>query len=69
MKVIVMGCGRVGEQVSRLMAGQGHDVTVVDYDERALGRLGPDFKGRLIKGIGFDRDVLLQAGIEQAEGA
>ena len=67
MKVIIMGCGRVGEQVSLLMANEGHDVTVIDYDPAALARLGPNFKGRTIKGIGFDRDVLLKAGIEEAD--
>ncbi len=63
MKVIVLGCGRVGERVARLMSEEGHDVAVIDYDANALGRLGPNFKGRKIKGVGFDRNVLLDAGI------
>ncbi len=67
MKVIVMGCGRVGEQVSMLLSNEGHDVTVIDYDPNALARLGPQFKGRKVKGVGFDRDVLVEAGIEQAD--
>jgi trk system potassium uptake protein len=67
MKVIIMGCGRVGEQVSRLMASEGHDVAVIDYDVEALARLGPNFKGQQVKGIGFDRDVLIEAGIEHAD--
>jgi trk system potassium uptake protein TrkA len=67
MKVIIMGCGRVGEQVSLLMAAEGHDVTVIDYESAALERLGPGFKGNRIKGVGFDRQILLQAGIETAE--
>ena len=67
MKINIMGCGRVGEQVSRLMAREGHDVVVVDYDAAALARLGPDFRGRKIKGLGFDRQVLIDAGIERAE--
>lgn len=67
MKVIIMGCGRVGEQVSLLMANEGHDVTVIDFDEVALARLGTNFKGRRIKGVGFDRDVLIEAGIEDAD--
>ena len=67
MKVIIMGCGRVGEQVSRFLADENHDVTVIDYDPGALARLGPDFKGRTVKGIGFDRNVLLKAGIERAD--
>lgn len=66
MQVIIMGCGRVGEQVSRLMADEGHDVTVIDKEQHALHRLGADFRGRKICGIGFDRDVLMAAGIETA---
>lgn len=67
MRVIIMGCGRVGEQISQLMAAEGHDVAVIDYDPAALARLGPEFKGRAVLGVGFDRKVLLEAGIEQAE--
>ena len=67
MKVIVMGCGRVGEQVARIMAAEGQDVTVIDYSEQALKRLGPDFKGRTVLGVGFDRKVLIEAGIEDAD--
>ena len=67
MNVIIMGCGRVGEQLCRLLSSIGHQVTVIDPDASALERLGSDFKGRKIKGIGFDRDVLLQAGIANAD--
>jgi trk system potassium uptake protein len=68
MKIIVMGCGRVGSQVSLLLVRQGHDVTVIDHDDNALARLGQDFKGRLVHGLGFDRNVLIQAGVQTAEG-
>ncbi len=67
MKIIIMGCGRVGEAVCRLLADEGHDVVVIDYDAAALARLGPHFKGRQVLGIGFDRNVLIEAGIEQAD--
>jgi len=67
MNVIIMGCGRVGEHVSSLMAAEGHGVTVIDYDAAALERLGPNFKGNRIQGVGFDRQILIQAGIETAE--
>src|SRR5512139_981659 len=67
MKVIVMGCGRVGEQVSRIMADEGHEVVVIDRDPAALARLGPAFKGRTVRGVGFDRTVLIDAGIERAD--
>ena len=68
MRVIIMGCGRVGEQLARLMSDEGHDVAVIDYSDMALARLGPDFKGRRVRGVGFDREVLLRAGIESADG-
>ncbi len=67
MKVTIMGCGRIGSQVSELMSREGHDVTVIDHDDNAVGRLGPNFKGRIIHGLGFDRNVLIEAGIEQAD--
>src|SRR3972149_3057085 len=67
MKIIIMGCGRVGEQVARLMATEAHDVTVIDYDAQALDRLGPEFRGKKVKGVGFDRQVLIEAGIEEAD--
>ena len=67
MKVIVMGCGRVGEQVSRFMVEYGHQVVIIDRDPAALARLGPDFKGRTVRGVGFDRKVMIEAGIESAD--
>jgi trk system potassium uptake protein TrkA len=67
MKIIVMGCGRVGTQVCLLMEQDGHDVTVIDSDAAALEHLGPAFRGRRIKGVGFDRKVLVDAGIEQSD--
>ena len=67
MKIIIMGCGRVGSAVSHLFARIGHDVVVIDHDENALSRLGKDFKGRIVRGVGFDRETLLEAGVETAE--
>lgn len=67
MKVIVMGCGRVGLQVSLILAEQNHDVTVIDHDENAIVRLGSDFKGRVVRGLGFDRNVLIESGVESAD--
>lgn len=67
MNVIIMGCGRVGEQLSHLLLNEGHQVTVIDYNPLALERLGPDFKGRKVNGIGFDQDILIHAGIESAD--
>jgi trk system potassium uptake protein len=67
MRIIIMGCGRVGAQVSKLMDAEGHDVTVIDCDEAVREQLGPEFRGKLVIGVGFDREVLMQAGIEHAD--
>ena len=67
MKTIIMGYGRIGSQVGKLLTEQQHDVTIIDHDADADGRLGPNFKGRIIRGLGFDHNVLIQAGIEEAE--
>ena len=63
MHAIVVGCGRVGRSVARELVEGGHDVVVVDRRPESLRRLGPDFGGRTLVGIGFDRGVLEQAGI------
>lgn len=67
MKVIVMGCGRIGSQVSLKLDMDGHDVIVIDHDNNSDGRLGENFHGRVIRGIGFDKNILTSAGIEQAD--
>ena len=67
MKIIVMGCGRVGSMVSMLLQDEGHQVTVIDPEPLNLDRLGLSFKGVKIAGVGFDRQVLLQAGIQEAD--
>jgi trk system potassium uptake protein len=67
MKAIIMGCGRVGEEVGMLLSRGSHDVTVIDPDQEMLDHLGPEFHGKKIHGVGFDRDVLLKAGIREAD--
>jgi len=67
MNVIIMGCGRVGREVSRLLVEGGNQVTVIDANPVNLEHLGPDFPGKRVRGVGFDRDVLLSAGIEMAD--
>ena len=61
-----MGCGRVGASLARSLERGGHEVAVVDQDPEAFHRLGPDFAGRQVAGVGFDRDTLVAAGIEEA---
>jgi trk system potassium uptake protein TrkA len=68
MKILVIGCGRVGAGLAKILVGGGHSVTVVDKDTDSFNRLGNHFKGQTILGIGFDREVLLKAGIERADG-
>jgi hypothetical protein len=67
MRVIIVGCGRMGSELANSLWHDGHDVTVVDKDPRAFYRLGAAFKGATIEGIGFDRDVLIRAGVERAD--
>jgi trk system potassium uptake protein TrkA len=61
-----MGCGRVGSTIAHGLEAAGHSVAVVDQDAGAFRRLGPDFRGRQVTGVGFDRDTLIEAGIEEA---
>jgi trk system potassium uptake protein TrkA len=65
--VVIMGCGRVGSTVAHSLEAAGHSVAVVDQDADSFRRLGPDFRGRQVTGVGFDRDTLVEAGIEEAE--
>jgi trk system potassium uptake protein TrkA len=64
--VVIMGCGRVGSTIAHSLETLGHSVAVVDQDGGAFRRLGPDFRGRQVTGVGFDRDTLVEAGIEDA---
>jgi trk system potassium uptake protein TrkA len=61
-----MGCGRVGSTLAHSLVATGHSVAIVDRDETAFRRLGPDFGGKQVVGVGFDRDTLVDAGIETA---
>jgi trk system potassium uptake protein TrkA len=67
MHVVIMGCGRVGSTLAVSLERLGHTLAVIDRDPNAFRRLGPDFEGRRITGVGFDRDTLHDAGIESAE--
>ena len=66
MHVIVVGCGRVGSGLSASLESQGHTVAVIDRRTDAFRRLPSGFSGARIVGVGFDRDRLLEAGIERA---
>ncbi len=66
MHVVIMGCGRVGSSLAIALERLDHGVAVVDRDLHAFRRLGADFHGRQVVGTGFDRQILTEAGIEDA---
>jgi len=67
MNIVVVGCGRVGSQLATMLSVEGHNVVVIDRDENAFRRLGGTFNGVTIKGLGFDEEVLEEAGIREAD--
>ncbi|HUR51251.1 MAG TPA: TrkA family potassium uptake protein [Mycobacteriales bacterium] len=66
MHVVIMGCGRVGSALAKGLEGKGHSVAIIDQDAGAFRRLSADFSGERVTGVGFDRDTLVEAGIERA---
>ena len=69
MNAVVIGCGRVGSAVARGLAAESWEVTVVDEDEDALGRLGAGWRGGFVVGHGMDVTVLERAGLADADAA
>jgi trk system potassium uptake protein TrkA len=67
MKIVIVGCGRMGSTLARTLHLKGHQVTVIDKDPLAFERLGPAFRGQTVVGIGFDRDTLARAEIERVD--
>ena len=67
MKVVIMGCGRVGAQLATMLDKEGHQVTVLDNDTYSFRRLPSDFSGTALLGNGIDQEVLKKAGIEEAD--
>ena len=67
MKILIIGCGRVGSGLAKNLSLQGIDVSVIDNDPEAFILLGKTFKGKTFVGMGFDQKVLLEAGIEKAD--
>jgi trk system potassium uptake protein len=63
---VIMGCGRVGSTLALSLESQGHDVAVIDTNSASFRRLGSGFEGKRVTGLGFDRDTLIEAGIEDA---
>lgn len=66
MHFVIMGCGRAGSTLAHLIEDRGHTVAVIDQNPDAFRRLGAQFEGQRITGMGFDRDTLIDAGINDA---
>ena len=67
MRVIIVGCGRVGSELTIQLAKAGHDVTILDKRPSAFDRLPPGFEARTMVGLGFDRELLVEAGVKEAD--
>ncbi len=67
MHIIIIGCGRVGSQLAQILSQEGQNVVIIDKNPKSFKRLGPDFNGISITGIGFDPDILKRAGVERAD--
>ncbi len=67
MQVVIMGCGRVGSQLANMLSMEGHKVNIIDMDVKSFDRLGASFKGNKILGFGYDKEVLENAGIKDAD--
>ncbi len=67
MNILIVGCGKVGSRLASVLSKEGHDVSVVDKDERSFSQLDDDFSGITVTGIPIDQDVLRSAGIENCD--
>ncbi len=67
MKVVIMGCGRVGAALAAMLDQEGHEVTVLDINPDAFRRLPPEFKGKRQAGNGIDQEVLARIGVGEAD--
>jgi trk system potassium uptake protein TrkA len=67
MHIIITGCGRVGSQLAQYLSYEGHDVVIIDRDQESFSRLTGGFNGLALTGAAFDEELLLQAGIEEAD--
>ena len=68
MRYLIVGCGRVGSALAKLLDADGHEIIVVDQSPTAFKRLGPKFKGHVVVGTGIDYDVLKRAGAASSDG-
>ena len=67
LKIVILGCGRVGSTLATMLDQGGHEVSVIDFSSDAFQRLSPDFRGETIQGNGVDEEILTRAGIKDAD--
>jgi trk system potassium uptake protein TrkA len=67
VKIVILGCGRVGSTLATMLDRAGHTISVIDYSSDSFQRLNPDFGGTTIVGNGVDEEVLIRAGIKEAD--
>ena len=67
MHIVIMGCGRVGSELTVALAKEGHSISIIDKSAEAFDRLPPGFEAKQFVGLGFDRDLLEEAGIKEAD--
>jgi len=67
VKIVIMGCGRIGSRLANMLDNEGHEVAIIDLNQETFHRLGSTFRGQTIVGTGIDEDILKRAGIEEAD--
>lgn len=67
MYIVIIGCGRLGSHLAKVLADDGNDISIIDRSAGKLDDLGSGFNGQRIKGVEFDSDILVEAGVEQAD--
>ena len=67
MKIVILGCGRVGATLATMLDRAGHQVSIIDFSNEAFRRLDPKFNGDTIVGNGVDEEVMIRAGIKDAD--
>jgi trk system potassium uptake protein len=67
VKIVILGCGRVGATLATMLDRAGHQVSIIDYSNEAFRRLDPKFGGETLIGNGVDEEILVRAGIKDAD--
>ncbi len=67
MRVVILGCGRIGAKVADLLDSEGHEITIIDPDPESFRRLSPTYRGRAVVGVGIDEELLRRIGLDQSD--